>query len=144
MTRTQLIKIIHVAKRELCMDEDTYRQLLNTYAGIESTREMNLGQLNQILDAMKKIGFKVRAQKKEKLTATDDQSKKIRSLWLEMADEGFIRDCSERAINVYVHRITGISRLDWLNTRAASRVIETLKQWQARERKALEALQGAK
>jgi phage gp16-like protein len=78
MTRTQLIKIIHVAKRELRMDEDTYRQLLNTYAGVESTREMNLGQLNQILDAMKKIGFKVRTQKKEKLTATDDQSKKIR------------------------------------------------------------------
>ncbi|HBR5128025.1 TPA: DUF1018 domain-containing protein, partial [Klebsiella pneumoniae] len=60
MTRSQLIKIIHVAKRELRMDEDTYRQLLNTYAGIESTREMNIGQLNQILDAMKKIGFKVR------------------------------------------------------------------------------------
>jgi hypothetical protein len=26
---------------------------------------MNLGQLNQILDAMKKIGFKVRTQKKK-------------------------------------------------------------------------------
>ena len=101
MTRTQLIKIIHVAKRELRMDEETYRQLLNTYAGIESTREMNIGQLNQILDAMKKIGFKVRTRKKEKLT-------------------------------------------DWLNTSAASRVIETLKQWQTRERKALEELQGAK
>ncbi|HGO5402863.1 TPA: phage protein GemA/Gp16 family protein, partial [Klebsiella oxytoca] len=85
MTRSQLIKIIHVAKRELRMDDDTYRQLLNTYAGIESTREMSIGQLNQILDAMKKIGFKVRTQKKEKLTATDDQSKKIRALWLEMA-----------------------------------------------------------
>ncbi|HGO5402884.1 TPA: phage protein GemA/Gp16 family protein, partial [Klebsiella oxytoca] len=51
---------------------------------------------------------------------------------------------TERAINVYVHRITGVSRLDWLNTSAASRVIETLKQWQTRERKALEELQGAK
>jgi phage gp16-like protein len=117
--------------------------LLNTYAGIESTCEMNIKQLDQILDAMKNIGFKVRTQKK-KLTATDDQSKKIRALWLEMADEGFIRDRTERAINVYVHRITGVSRLDWLNTSAASRVIETLKQWQTRERKALEELQGAK
>jgi phage gp16-like protein len=58
MTRSQLIKIIHVAKRELRMDDDTYRQLLNTYAGIESTREMNIGQLNQILDAMKKSGLR--------------------------------------------------------------------------------------
>jgi len=144
MTRIQLIKIIHVAKRELQMDEETYRQLLNTYSGVESLREMDIKQLNQILDAMKKIGFKVRTQKKEKLTATDDQSKKIRSLWLEMADAGFIRDRSERAINVYVHRITGVSRLDWLNTSAASRVIETLKKWQAREVKALDELQDVK
>lgn len=144
MTRIQLIKIIHVAKRELRMDEDTYRQLLNTYAGIESTREMDTKQLNQIFDAMKKIGFKVRTKKKEKLTATDDQSRKIRALWLEMADEGFIHDCSERAISVYVHRITGVSRLDWLNSRAASCVIETLKKWQTRERRALEELQGTK
>jgi hypothetical protein len=60
-----------------------------------------------------------------------------------MADEGFIHDRTERAINVYVHRITGVSRLDWLNTSAASRVIETLKQWRSRERKAPEELQGA-
>lgn len=144
MTRNQLIKLIHVAKRELCMDEDTYRQLLNTYAGVESTRDMDTKQLNQILDAMKNIGFKIRTHKKEKLTATDDQSRKIRSLWLEMTEEGFIHDRTERAINVYVHRITGVSRLDWLNSSAASRVIETLKKWQARERKALEVLQGEK
>jgi phage gp16-like protein len=126
-----------------CMDEDTYRQLLNTYAGVESTREMNLGQLNQILDAMKKIGFKVRTQKKE-AHGHRRPVEENPALWLEMADEGFIRDRTERAINVYVHRITGVSRLDWLNTSAASRVIETLKQWQTRERKALEELQGAK
>lgn len=144
MTRIQLIKIIHVAKRELQMDEETYRQLLNTYSGVDSLREMDVKQLNQILDAMKKIGFKVRTQKKEKLTATDEQSRKIRSLWLEMADAGFIRDRTERAINVYVHRITGVSRLDWLNTSAASRVIETLKRWQSREVKALHELQDIK
>ncbi|WP_278184894.1 hypothetical protein [Klebsiella quasipneumoniae] len=47
-------------------------------------------------------------------------------------------------MNGYVNRKNGISRLEWLNTGAASRVIETLKQGQTRERKALEALQGAK
>lgn len=144
MTKTHYIRLIHVAKRDLQLDEETYRQLLNTYAGVDSTRDMDIRQLNQTLEAMKKIGFKIHTKQKDKLTATDDQSRKIRSLWLEMADEGFIRDSSERAINVYVHRITGISRLDWLSTLAAGRVIETLKKWQARERKAQEELQGLK
>lgn len=58
-----------------------------------------------------------------------------------MVEAGFIRDSSERAINAYVHRITGVGRLEWLGTDQASRVIETLKKWQKRELKAQAALQ---
>ncbi|MEI7250301.1 regulatory protein GemA [Pectobacterium versatile] len=136
MNRNQLIKLIHVAKRDRKLDDDTYRQFLVNYAGVDSTRDMTERQLQQVLDAMKLLGFKVKSTKPHKITATDAQSKKIRALWLEMADAGYVRDSSERAINAYVHRITDVGRLEWLSTDQASRVIESLKQWQARERKA--------
>lgn len=136
MNRNQLIKLIHVAKRDRKLDDDTYRQFLVNYAGVNSTRDMTERQLQQVLDAMKQLGFKVKSAKPHKITATDAQSKKIRALWLEMADAGYVRDSSERAINAYVHRITDVGRLEWLSTDQASRVIESLKQWQARERKA--------
>ncbi|WP_174866824.1 gp16 family protein [Pectobacterium polaris] len=136
MNRNQLIKLIHVAKRDSKLDDDTYRQFLVNYAGVDSTRDMTERQLQQVLDAMKQLGFKVKSTKPHKITATDAQSKKIRALWLEMSDAGYVRDSSERAINAYVHRITDVGRLEWLSTDQASRVIESLKQWQARERKA--------
>ncbi|MBE5226739.1 regulatory protein GemA [Pectobacterium sp. A535-S3-A17] len=136
MNRNQLIKLIHVAKRDRKLDDDTYRQFLVNYAGVNSTRDMTERQLQQVLDAMKQLGFKVKSTKPNKITATDAQSKKIRALWLEMSDAGYVRDSSERAINAYVHRITEVGRLEWLSTDQASRVIESLKQWQARERKA--------
>lgn len=136
MNRNQLIKLIHVAKRDRKLDDDTYRQFLVNYAGVNSTRDMTERQLQQVLDAMKQMGFKVKSTKPNKITATDAQSKKIRALWLEMSDAGYVRDSSERAINAYVHRITDVGRLEWLSTDQASRVIESLKQWQARERKA--------
>ncbi|MCH5051166.1 gp16 family protein [Pectobacterium aquaticum] len=136
MNRNQLIKLIHVAKRDRKLDDDTYRQFLVNYAGVNSTRDMTERQLQQVLDAMKQLGFKVKSTKPHKITATDAQSKKIRALWLEMSDAGYVRDSSERAINAYVHRITDVGRLEWLSTDQASRVIESLKQWQARERKA--------
>lgn len=77
----------------------------------------------------------------ERLRRQTSNRKKIRSLWLEMFDAGFVRDSSERAINAYAHRITGVGRLEWLGTDQASRVIETLKKWQKRELKAQAALQ---
>lgn len=136
MDRNSLVKLIHVAKRDRRLDDDTYRQLLVSYTGMTSTKDMTDKQLRQVFDAMKMLGFKVKTAKPHKITATDAQSKKIRALWLEMVSEGYVRDSSERAINAYVHRITSVGRLDWVSTDQASRVIESLKKWQARERKA--------
>lgn len=141
MTRNNLVKLIHVAKRERCLDDDTYRQLLDSYTGLSSTKEMSVKQLESVMEALYKLGFRRSSKRPGKITATDEQSKKIRSLWLEMADAGFVRDSSERAINAYAHRITGVGRLEWLGTDQASRVIETLKKWQTRELKAQAALQ---
>lgn len=141
MDRNSLVKLIHVAKRDRRLDDDTYRQLLDNYTGLSSTKDMSVKQLEDVMEALYKLGFRTTFKKPGKITATDEQSKKIRSLWLEMVEAGFIRDSSERAINAYVHRITGVGRLEWLGTDQASRVIETLKKWQKRELKAQAALQ---
>lgn len=141
MTRINLVKLIHVAKRDRRLDDDTYRQLLESYTGLSSTKDMSVKQLEGVMEALYKLGFKRSFKNPGKITATDEQSKKIRSLWLEMSEAGFVRDSSERAINAYVHRITGVGRLEWLGTDQASRVIETLKKWQKRELKAQAALQ---
>lgn len=60
--RLKLIKIIHVARRELGMDRETYMQMVRGLQGldtVESTSELSVPNLNRVLDALKKRGFKV-------------------------------------------------------------------------------------
>lgn len=138
MTKNQLIKLIHIAKRDLQLDDDTYRQLLITVTGKASTRDMTVPQLDTVLGAMKKRGFRIKTAKKANSTRPLDdspQSRKIRALWLEMTDAGIIRDRSEAALAHWVKRETGVDSLQWLNSEQACAIIEKLKQWQRRVRK---------
>lgn len=60
--RQRLIKLIHVARRELGMDRDTYMMMVRNIPGLEgfnSTAEATIPSLTQIVDELKKRGFKV-------------------------------------------------------------------------------------
>jgi phage gp16-like protein len=134
--RLRLIKLIHVARRDLQMDDDTYRLMLAGMKGLDgatSTADLSVPNLYRVLEQLKAKGFKVRPSNKGKRPqAADPQSKKIRSLWLTLRDKGALRDPSEEALVKFVHGETGVQALQWLTTEQASQVIEHLKQWVAR------------
>lgn len=135
-TRLRLIKLIHVARRELRMDDDTYRLMLAGMKGLggaTSTADLSVPNLTKVLEQLKRLGFTVRPNKVQKRPlANDEQSKKIRSLWLELHGLGAVRDPSEAALAKFVLSMTRVSALQWLTTAQASRVIENLKQWMGR------------
>lgn len=134
--RLRLIKLIHVARRDLKMDEDTYHLMLAGMKGLDgatSTADLSVPNLYRVLEQLKAKGFKVRPKNKGKRSqAADPQSKKIRSLWLTLRDEGAISDASEDALVKFVHNMTGVEALQWLSGEQASQVIENLKQWVGR------------
>ncbi|WP_347506132.1 gp16 family protein [Pseudomonas anguilliseptica] len=134
--RIRLIKLIHVARRELRMDDETYRLMLAGMKGLggaTSTADLSVPNLLRVLEQLKQKGFKVRPNKKAKRPLADDeQSKKIRALWLTLHDMGAVRDPSEEALAKYVLRMTKVAALQWLNAAQASQVIENLKQWMGR------------
>jgi len=134
--RLKLIKLIHVARRELGMDRDTYGLMLNGMKGLEgatSTADLSVPNLKRVLEQLKSKGFKVRPNKKPARPLADDpQAKKIRSLWLELHEMGTVRDPSETALAKYVFSMTKVRALQWLTAKQASHVIETLKQWMGR------------
>lgn len=154
MTRAQLIRLIHVARREAGIDDETYREKLRSIAGQTSCKELNLRQLEDVYQAFKDSGFKrsfKRSKTAVKPRATEHQRTaivgKIRAVWAEMARHGFIQCGSAAALDQYVKRMTaranggeGVAHLDWLDGEMAGRVVESLKQWHAREmRKQLNA-----
>ena len=94
MQKKRLIQLIHIARNELGMDEDTYRQMLQGLTGKASTKGMDTTQLNCVLESMKKKGFRVKPARKASSGLPLDnhpQSRKIRALWLEMAAAGIVR-----------------------------------------------------
>ena len=62
MLRKNLIAKIHIGKSQLGLDDETYRQLLVNTTGKISCTEMTEAELNAVLFAMTKKGFKVRSK----------------------------------------------------------------------------------
>lgn len=129
------IQLIHIARQQTDMDEDTYRAMLHDRFGVSSSKDMDWRQRKQLLDHFKMLGFKVTPSKtrpQSRALADDAQSKKIRELWLTLHTNGKVRNPDESALAAFVKRQTKVDALQWLSTKQASAVIEELKKWLAR------------
>lgn len=129
--RKRLIRIIHVARRELAMDDDTYRGILRQIGNVSSAADLDASKLRAVLDHMKKCGFKVRPNRGTggRALASFPVDKKIRALWLFAHELGIVRDPSERALAAYVKRLAGVDALQWTNGNQVLTLIESLKKW---------------
>lgn len=142
--RQGLIRLIHVAKRDLQLDDDTYRAILQRVAGKGSSSDLTVSELEKVLEHMKRSGFKVRSKGKAPRTAKpakakpsrplaqDAESRKVRALWLFLHQLDVVKNPSEEALAAYVKRIAGVDALQWINGEQAERLIETMKKWAMR------------
>lgn len=135
--RVRLIKLIHVARRDLAMAEDSYRAVIvgASKGRTSSSKDLRVNELEAALDHMKRCGFSVKPAKKAQQSrplANDQQSRKIRALWLSLHQAGKVRDPAESALASFVKRMTGVEALQWLTGAQASRIIENLKHWKDR------------
>lgn len=128
--KAHLIKLIHIAKSKLAMDEDTYRLMLQGIGNKSSTTQMTISELEAVLEHLKSRGFKVVPNKAGSMgKANTEQAQKIRALWLNLYEIGGIKDPSEYALSRYVKRIVGIDHLKWIDINQGIKLIETLKKW---------------
>lgn len=146
--RRTAIAQIHIAKKQLNLNDDTYRAALHAATGKTSCSDMAIGELYQALEYFKKCGFKATRRKtggarrgKYSPQSTGQVVDKIRAIWIEMAKGGLIKDGSEQALLAWVKRQSskmnggiGVDSLEWLerDQAMASRVLESLKRWQKR------------
>lgn len=131
---------IHIAKKDLGLDDETYRALLQRVAGVQSARDLDAKGCSTVLAEFYRSGWRPKPPRSKQgaTLANDPQSRKIRALWLTLFDAGVVRDASEQALGRYCKRQTGVERLHWLSAGQARKLIEALKQWGARAGVALE------
>ena len=104
-------------------------------AGADSLRAMDGRTLGRVLDELHKAGAPRKTGTGAGRPALDDrpQVKKARALWIELAKTGAVRDGSEAALESFAKRVTGKARLAWCRPYDLNKLIEALKDWQARD-----------
>lgn len=135
------IALIHVAKTKLGLDDYSYRNILKTFGGVESAKDLNVIGFKKVMDKFESLGFKTESKNKPKykktITATSTDASavptpahlhKINSLYDEL-NWG-----TERRLGFNKRLI----KKPWPQTREeANKIIEALKAMVARNRKSV-------
>ena len=127
--RAKLVKLIQIARRDLGLDDPTYRTVLLSAGKASSTKEMAIPMLEAVLERMKASGFKVRPKAGDRIQAVYPEARKVRALWLFLHHLGEVRDPSETALAAYVKRMVKVDDLRWARGKRVEALIETLKKW---------------
>ncbi|WP_374354533.1 gp16 family protein [Chitinimonas sp.] len=135
--KVKLIRLVHVAKRDLALADDSYRAIIRQYTQgrTASSADCSVAELDAVIAHLKQCGFKVRgkaASSPARALAQEPVDQKIRALWLFLHELGEVRDPSEKALAGYVKRMTRVDALQWLNAEQTTLMIEALKKWAVR------------
>lgn len=131
--RRKDLQRIHIAKRDLALSDETYRQLVKRITGCDSAGDLDGGQRRKLLAELHRLGWRpARAYRVRPSDRAATQADKIRALWIELGKATDLRDPTERGLGRFCRRVTGKQRPEWLRPSDANSVIEALKSWLAR------------
>tara|TARA_R110002072_G_scaffold302699_1_gene487417 strand:+ start:8430 stop:8858 length:429 start_codon:yes stop_codon:yes gene_type:complete len=139
--RNATLAKIHIAKKELGLDDDVYKAKLMQITGKDSAAKMNREEHDQVLRQFENDGWKKRHAKKVgnyKKPSKRADVRKIFALWWGLYKSGCL-DCSKAnirsALNVFVKNMFDVDDPEWLSEKETSAVIEALKSMKKRKDK---------
>lgn len=124
--RRSMLAKVNIARHQLAMNEDDYRQLLFEETGQLSLKQCSEPQLAKVIDRLKRLGFKP-LPKAGKKAATHPMARKARALWISLHHLGVVHNPSEEALETFAKRQLGCEKLVWARQSDAYRLIEALK-----------------
>ena len=147
MNRRGLLACIHVAKKDLGLDDETYRAALEQVVGRSSARDCSDAELSRMADHFRRLGWApAKAGPKAKPKAPPSLNphvRKVWALWGDLERSGALRQPGRAALYAFVQRMTGVSDPHWLSPEQANQVVEGLKAWRRRH-EASASNEGAK
>jgi len=133
-----LLAKVHIAKKDLGLDDDTYRAVLERVTGQRSAAGLGDAQLIKVLKDFEAKGFKPKviagakattrsAPKSGRAPADHPVARKARALWISLHQLGVIENGSEQALEAMAKRQLGVEALQWADQSHAEPLIKALK-----------------
>lgn len=130
--------IINIAKAQLGMDEDDYRAMLVRVTGKASLRQMSVRQKIDVVEELKRLGFRVTSGGRKLPASTKPYIRLIHALWKSCHRSGAIENGSRDALRAFCKRFVahGDTKVavdpDLLTHDQATPIIKALKEMEAR------------
>ncbi len=118
---------IHIAKKDLGYDDDTYRDVLERVTGKQSSGKMTEAERNAVLAEFRRLGWSPQRKSNWRKPSGNPHIRKVWALGKELDNRGYWKLPWKRGLKAFVKKETGIDDPDWLDTKQASKVIEALK-----------------
>lgn len=129
--RNSLIAKIHIAKKDMGLDDELYRSIIKQAVNKDSAKACTDKQLVKVLEFMETKGWKNPSKQKFR-KAPDGLKKKIYALWGVLQNAGAVQSRDKTALDAYAKKYTQVDCVQWLDNEQANKIIEMLKQWIAR------------
>ena len=129
--RRALIAKVHIAKKDLAIEDGAYRAMLTRLTGFDSAAKATDAGLKSVLAELKAKGWQDKPKKSARGRGADprDQANKLRALWWALWQLGEVREPGDSALAAFVCRHTKIEALRWNRLEDLQIAIECLKSW---------------
>ena len=140
--RRALLAKVHLAKKDLRLDDDTYRDILERQTGRRSSAECTVGELENLVAHFRAQGFVPKTvaggrqgapRSAGPRRADHPVAKKARAMWISLHQLGVVENSSEQALEAFAKRQLGVERMQWMDQGLSSKLIDALKDWAKRE-----------
>lgn len=118
---------INIARQQLGLHEDDYRQMLFEATGQTSLKACSDRQLESMLKLLEAKGFRAVAKGGGPAQARHPMARKARALWISLHQLGVVHNPSEHALEAFAARQLKCEKLVWARQSDAYRLIEALK-----------------
>lgn len=132
--RNRDLKLIHIAKKQLGMDEDAYRTIVRTMSNqrTDSSGALNGPERQRLLNHLKSCGFRTSQPIPKNIFPDEPQWNKLWSNWQKLADAGKVIDRRGGALASYVRSQTKVEAMNWVAPTQLDKLIDQTNQWLAR------------
>jgi len=132
--RRQELAMIHIAKKQIGMDDLVYREMLFAEAGVNSAADLDAGGRKKVLDRFKSLGFKS-AHKSAKgsgmiKTVPPDRKPMLSKIEAILADMGLSWGYADGMSK----RMFGVDRVRWLYPYQMHKLLAALCYYQNRKK----------